>query len=79
VAIIYGITSRIKIPVLVCRAPIIREVSVEIVDILGQIEEVDRHSPKIQFLGPRNEKLPESLKLPEWDEMQYIEPNFIIP
>ncbi|MDR2371797.1 MAG: hypothetical protein LBD60_01465 [Puniceicoccales bacterium] len=79
IAVIYAIGNHIEIPVLVCRVPIVREVSVEIVDILEQIEKVDCHSSKIQFLGPRNEVIPEYLKLPEWDNMEYMEPDFVIP
>jgi hypothetical protein len=79
VAIICAIGDRIEIPVLVCRTSVVREVSVEIVDILGQVEAVDRCSSKIQFLGPRNEVVPEYLKLPEWDNMEYVEPDFVVP
>ncbi|MDR0740540.1 MAG: hypothetical protein LBF34_02400 [Puniceicoccales bacterium] len=76
---IHIIGNRIEIPIVVCRIPVVREVSVEIVDILEQIEEVDCHSSKMQFLGPRNEVIPEYLKLPEWDNMEYMEPDFVIP
>jgi hypothetical protein len=79
VGIVCAIGNRIEIPALVCRVPVVREVSVEIVDILDQIEEVDRHSSKMQFLGPRNEVIPEYLKLPEWDSMEYVEPDFVVP
>ncbi|MDR1366948.1 MAG: hypothetical protein LBJ13_03540 [Puniceicoccales bacterium] len=79
IAIICGIASQIKIPVLVCRTPIVREVSVEIVNVLEQMEEIDHHSSRIQFLGPRNEVAPENLQLPEWEEMEYVDPDFVIP
>jgi hypothetical protein len=79
IAVSCGIMNRIKIPVLVCRTPIIREISVEIVDISEQIEAIDCRSSRVQFLGPRNEVLPEGLKLPEWEQMEYVEPDFVIP
>jgi hypothetical protein len=74
-----AIATQIEVPTLTCRVPVIREVSLEIVDIQGQIEEIDLHSSKIQFLGPRNEAIPEHLKLSEWDKMKYVEPDFVIP
>jgi hypothetical protein len=55
------------------------EVSVEIVDISEQIESIDCHSSKARFLGPRNEAIPKDLRLPEWEEMEYVEPDFVIP
>jgi hypothetical protein len=79
ITVICGVVSRIKIPTLICRTPIVREVSVEIVNVLEQMEEIDCHSSRIQFLGPRNEVIPESLQLPEWEKMEYVEPDFVIP
>jgi hypothetical protein len=77
-AAIFGIVNQIKIPTLVCRTPVVREVFMEIVDMGEQIEEIDRHLSRIQFLGPRNEVIPESLNLHEWEEMEYVEPDFVI-
>jgi hypothetical protein len=41
------------------------------------MEAIDQHSSRIQFLGPRNEVIPENLQLPEWEEMEYVEPDFV--
>jgi hypothetical protein len=77
--VIFIFASWVKIPPMVCRVPVVGQVAIEIVDIMDQIEKVDCLSSRALFFGPRNEVLPESLQLPEWDGMQYMEPNFIIP
>jgi hypothetical protein len=79
VGVVFIAGSRVKIPRVECRVPAAGRAAIEIVDIADQAEEVERLSSQALFLGPKNEEPPESLKLPEWDAMQYLEPTFIFP
>lgn len=50
---------------------------VSLVDVTGCLGEVDGLSSREQFWGPRGEPVPEDLRFPQWDEMKFIEPEFV--
>jgi hypothetical protein len=79
VGMIFVAGSCVKIPQIVCQVPTAGQGTIEIVDVADQAKEVERLSSRALFFGPKNEEPPESLKLPEWDVMQYLEPTFAFP
>ncbi|MDR0590593.1 MAG: hypothetical protein LBG09_01930 [Puniceicoccales bacterium] len=79
VGVIFVAGSRVKIVPVECRVSSAGCAAIEIVDIADQAGEVERLSSRALFFGPKNEEPPESLKLPEWDAMQYLEPAFVFP
>jgi hypothetical protein len=79
IIVLVFVLHRIEIPKLECRLDGSSIGSVTLVDISEQRKEIEELSPKTLFFGKSDEKVPEDLKLKEWDEMEYIEPVFIFP
>ncbi|MDR3317200.1 MAG: hypothetical protein LBS71_00110 [Puniceicoccales bacterium] len=79
IAAIYFLLRKVEIPQLKCRLGVPSSTNISIVDISEQRKEVEKLAPKTLFFGPSDEKIPEDLRLPEWDKMEYMEPVFVFP